>query len=250
MKENSPPLDIIKFASIENEQLLVSLANNKEELALISHIQGLYEAALEHEEIGVNEVVIFQLLVFIHYHFLFSNMCLMRCHLSEAFASTRAAIDAALIAAVIINDRSKYATQKFPFDGQLNRYFGNLCKDGKSLPHPLVPALLELHKKFSMFASHADIGSFVHRASIDKKTPEQDLIFIEYFQFARNKTERKIHSLTLLHIYVMLLDIFSVFFVTEKELLSIEWRNEISNLGAHIERQAEALREQINSEKE
>jgi len=28
-------------------------------------------------------------------------MCLMRCHLSEAYASTRSAIDAALIAAVI-----------------------------------------------------------------------------------------------------------------------------------------------------
>ncbi|MDA0782200.1 MAG: hypothetical protein PQ612_09315 [Rickettsiales bacterium] len=103
----NPPLDIIKFASIENEQLLVSIANNKEELAIISRIQGLYAPALEHKEIGENEMVIFQLLHFIHYHFLFSNMCLMRCHLSEAFASTRTAIDAALIATMIIDDRSK-----------------------------------------------------------------------------------------------------------------------------------------------
>jgi hypothetical protein len=251
--KNNPPLDIIKFASIENEQLLVSLANNQEELALHSHVQGLYEAALNHTEIGMNEMVILQLLVFIHYHFLFSNMCLMRCHLSEAYASTRAAIDAALIAAVIIDDRSKqveYATRKRPFNGGLNNYLKGLITGNKPLPHRLVPTLLELYGKFSIFASHADIGSFVHRVTIDKTSSQQDLIFVEYFQFAKNKTERKIHNLTLLHVYVMLLDIFASFFVVEEKLLPDTWFMEMQELGAYIERHLKVLQTELSVEQE
>jgi hypothetical protein len=178
----------------------------------------------------------------------------MRCHLSEAYASTRAAIDAGLIAAVIIDDRSKqveYATNEPPFkNGQLNRHLKNLIKDQKPLPHRLVPALLDLHGKFSMFASHADIGSFVHRATINKINPQQDFVFIEYFQFAKNKAERKIHNLTLLHVYVMLLDVFSSFFVTEKKLLPAEWYNELHQLGAHIERQVKGYQTELASQKE
>jgi len=81
-----------------------------------------------------NEVVIFQLLTVTHYHFLFSTACLMRCHLSEAFASARVAIDAALIAAQIIYDRASqtaYAKREKPFDS-FARYLGNLIKDKKS----------------------------------------------------------------------------------------------------------------------
>ena len=249
--KDTPPLDVIKFASIEHEQFLVSLANDKEELALHSHVQGLYAAALNHTEIGVNEMVILQLLVFIHYHFLFSTSCMMRRHLSEAYASTRAAIDAALIAAVIIDDRSKqveYATKKYPFDGQLNRHLKNLIKDNKPLPHRLVPTLLDSYGKFSMFASHADIGSFVHRVTINKTDSQQDLIFMEYFQFAKNKTERKIHNLTLLHTYVMLLDIFAPFFVAKEKLLPEVWFTEMQELGAHIERQVKVYRTELASQ--
>jgi len=180
-------------------------------------------------------------------------MCLMRCHLSEAYASTRSAIDAALIAAVIIDDRSKqveYATQKKPFDGQLNRYLKNLIKDNKSLPHRLIPTLLDSYGKFSMFASHADIGSFAHRTTIDKINPKQDFVSIEYFQFAKNKTEHKIHNITLLHVYVMLLDVFAPFYITEQKLLPAEWYNKIQELGANIERQVKDLQKQLASEKE
>src|SRR5205807_624125 len=100
------PLDLFKFVSIENEQLMVSLAKDREQFGVISHIQGLYDAACSNREANENDIVVFQLLTFTHYHFLFSTACLMRCHLSEAFASARAAIDAALIAAQIIHDRA------------------------------------------------------------------------------------------------------------------------------------------------
>src|SRR5882672_7531897 len=93
--------------------------------------------------VGENEFVLFQLLTFTHYHFLYALACLMRCHLSEAFASARAAIDAALIAAQIIHDRASqvaYTKREKPFDN-FARYLGNLIRDGKPLPLPLVPSL-------------------------------------------------------------------------------------------------------------
>ncbi len=97
----------------------------------------------------------------------------MRCHLSEAFASARAAIDAALIAAQIIHDRASqvaYTKREKPFDN-FARHLGNLIRDGKPLPHPLVPALRDLYKTISTFAGHADVGSFVHRVKLTEDYP-------------------------------------------------------------------------------
>ena len=65
-----------------------------------------------------------------------------------------------------------------------------LGKDGKPLPHPLVPVLFNLHKSFSRFASHADVDSFVHRVKVNG-APDEMMLTVEYFQFAENQTERK-----------------------------------------------------------
>jgi hypothetical protein len=137
------PLDLLKFVAVENEQFMISLVKDREAFRAISHIQGLYDAACSNRATSENDMVVFQLLSFTHYHFLFSAACLMRCHLSEAFASARAAIDAALIAAQIIHDRASqvaYTKRKEPFDN-FARYLGNLIRYGKPLPHPLVRRL-------------------------------------------------------------------------------------------------------------
>jgi len=42
----SVPPNLIQFVSMEGEQFLVSLANNRDDLAIISRLQGLYDAAL------------------------------------------------------------------------------------------------------------------------------------------------------------------------------------------------------------
>ena len=138
------PIDIIRFVGIEHEQFLISLANNPDDIKVINHIQGLYNAATADMTVDENEFVLFQLLTFTHYHFLFATSCIMRCHLSEAFASVRVAVDAALIAAQIIHDRAfagRLRREK-PFD-KLMRHYKNLLRDGKPLPHPLVPELME-----------------------------------------------------------------------------------------------------------
>jgi hypothetical protein len=240
------PLDLLRFVSIENEQFLISLANNRDELKILSYIQGLYDAATAEKSVDKNDMAVFQLLTFTHYHFLFSTACLMRCHLSEAFASARAGIDGALVGAQIIHDRASqvaYTKREKPFDN-FARYLGNLIKDKKPLPHPLVPDLFSLHKSFSSFAAHADVGSFVHRVKFTGE-PDRRILTFEYFQFSPNDTERKIHAMTLFHTFIMVLDVFSDFLVAEQKVVPKEWQDELRGLGQAIERHHDELKKAL-----
>lgn len=236
------PLDILKFVSLENEQFLVSLANNQEELQVHRQLQGLYDAALSNVTVHENDVAIIQMLTFTHYHFLFSTASLMRCHLSEAFASARAAIDGALIGAQIIWDRPSqiaYTKRQKPFD-KLNRHLRNLINNNQPLPHGLIPALLKLHDQFSSFASHADINSFVHR--IEFSNEPETLMAVQYFQFAQNESERKYHTLALLHTFVMILDVFADFLIAEQKTVPEQWRDVLHQIGTGIERKTDGFK--------
>jgi hypothetical protein len=242
------PLDLLRFVAIENEQFMVSLTNNRNELAVLSHLHGLYSAAMSGRTVHENDFAIFQMLTFAHYHFLFSTASLMRCHLSEAFASARAAIDGALIGAQIIHDRASqiaYTRREKPFDN-FARYLGNLIKDGKPLPHPLVGVLFDLHKTYSTFSTHADIGSFVHRVRLPEGD-EPKILSVQYFQFSQDPIEREIHAFTLFHVFVLILDVFSDFLVGEKGFLTEEWRAELHGLGKSIERHHAKLKGHVGA---
>ena len=242
------PPNIFEFLSMEEHQLLISARKMGEEFGAIGRVEGFYKAAMSWREVRQDDFVIFQLLTFTHYHFLYTLACQMRCHLSEAFASARAAIDAALIAAYIINDRAAqvaYAKREKPFDN-FARHLGNMIKDGKPLPHRLMPTLIGQQKKISMFAAHADINSFVHRV----RRSEEDgrpMVGIEYFQFARDDDERKLHTYTLLHTSLMVLDVFSEFLVSEQGVVPPEWAEHLHKLGAAIERRAAELQEAVRA---
>ena len=108
MPENvyDEPHDLLHFVSQEHHQFLISIANEREELRAVNHLQGLYHAALSRVKLTDKaDLIVYQLLGFTRYHFLFATACLFRCHLSEAFGSLRSAIDGALVAAYIIKDR-------------------------------------------------------------------------------------------------------------------------------------------------
>jgi len=192
------PINLLHFVSVEHEQFLISMVKSREEFDAHSHLQGLFQAALSQTEVAEDDMVLIQLLAFIHYHFVYSHACLFRCHLSEAFASARSAIDAALIGAFIIKDRSlqvQYLKREPPFNN-LARRLGNMARDKKPMPHHLVPALRDIHGKLSRFASHADIDSFMHRVEIMEKDAKPHVL-IQYFQFASNDVRRKLHFVQL-----------------------------------------------------
>lgn len=243
------PPNLLQFLGMEEQQLLVSLAKMQEEMGYIAQLEGLYGAATSDKEVRQDDYVIFQLLTFTHYHFLFTLACQMRCHMSEAYASARAAIDAALIGAHIIKERAaqvSYAKREKPFDN-FARYLGNLIKDGKPLPHPLMATLIDQQKKISTFAAHADVGSFIHRVRDTTDGSGNRMLAVEYFQFAREDDERKLYTLNLLHTFVMVLDVFADFLIDEQRAVPAAWKDQLHRLGAVIERRAKELREQVKA---
>ena len=205
------PPDLLQFASTEHQQFFTNLVNCHEEIGILAALHALYEAALSNRTIGPGDAIILHLLIFVHYHFLFSSMTYMRAHSAEAFSSTRVAIDATLIATHIIQDRASqadYYNRKPPFL-QMVRHYKNRIKDNKSLPHRLIPNLLQRYDLCSTYASHADVNSFAHRTTITRG-PDPMLSF-GYFQYPTDPMKHRRHFLFLLHSYVICLDLFSDF---------------------------------------
>lgn len=243
-------LHLLNFVSKEHENFLVSLVNNKDDLQIYNQLQGLYNAVLRNMTSKEDDQVIFQLLILTHYHLLYSTANMMRCHLSDAYASVRIAVDAALIASCIIEDRSlqvAYAKREKPFD-KLNRHLKNLIKANKPLPHRLIPELIKIHDHLSSFASHADVNTFFHRYRQETKEDGTELFGVEYFQFSRDADERQIHSLNLFHAFVMILDVFSGFLVNEVKRVPQAWKQQLYSLGKKMEQHAEILRKRVNSD--
>jgi hypothetical protein len=243
MSTSEPPLpNLLGFIEDENKEFQVSLARDRADIAVWDQIQEFYEAALREVEVHEDEIAIVQILTFSHYHFLTAMAALMRCHLSEMFGAVRVGIDAALIGAQIIADRGSqiaWLKREKPFDN-LARYYGNLIKDKRRLPHALIPELLALHKKLSSVSSHADVGTFVHRTKMTKERDGQR-IFIKYFQCSDDRPQRRIHALFLAHAFVMILDVFSDFLVDEQKAVPPRWRLDLRAFGARIEREHKAL---------
>jgi hypothetical protein len=77
-----------------------------------------------------------------------------------------------------------------------------------------------------------------------KLTEEGDdtLFSVEYFQFSQNDIVRQIHGLSVFHTYVMVLDVFSDFLVSEQKAVPKEWQDELHGLGQAIERQHDTLK--------
>jgi hypothetical protein len=231
---------------VENENFLNTLASFSEEKRMLADLQRLFAEALVEKEIHENDLVLFQLLSFSHYHFLFALSCFMRSHLSEAMSSVRVAIDAALIASEIIRRpelQVAYVRREKPFD-KLNRHLKNLVKNGAPLHHT-IPLLLNLHDTCSSFASHADVNSFVHRVEFFQHGDKQRAAF-GYFQFSRDHMVRKIHTLNIFHPFVMILDLFADYLIDEQKRVPPEWKERVYTLGGFIEQRVTFLRSQVS----
>jgi hypothetical protein len=239
-------LDLLDFVAKEDNNFRISAAHRPDELAIVAQLQALYVAAVPNVAVHENDMAVFQLLVLTHCYFLSAVAAMMRCHLSEAFGSARIAIDAAMVAAQIIADPASqiaYANKTAPFDNYM-RYLGNLVAAGRPLPHPLIPHLRALYSNISQFSNHADAGSFVHRIEFCKEPGKQQTV-VNYFQFSENDTEREIHALSLFHVFVLVLDVFSDFLVVKQKLVPIAWQEELRALGGALERRARELRETL-----
>jgi hypothetical protein len=108
-----------------------------------------------------------------------------------------------------------------------------------------MPVLIDQQKKISTFAVHADVGSFIHRVTETDTDDGTRMMAVEYFQFARTADERKFHTLSMLHSYVMILDVFADFLVEEQKAVPQAWKTHLHTLGADLERRAGELKDKV-----
>ena len=117
--------NVIEFVSKDQENFLISLVKDRELFLLHSQLHAFYAAAIKEIEGSDRDLPLVQLLLFLHFQFLFAQASFMRgYHLSVALGSARGAIDAALIGAYIIHDRAAgeaYAKGEPPFDNFARR---------------------------------------------------------------------------------------------------------------------------------
>ena len=100
------PSDFLEYLGVETGNLLISLNNHRTEFEMFSRLDALYRTAFRDGRVdSADDLIIPQLLLLVHYHYYYSAATLLRCHLSDALASMRTAIEAGLTAYRIIEDR-------------------------------------------------------------------------------------------------------------------------------------------------
>jgi len=110
-----------------------------------------------------------------------------------------------------------------------------------------VPELVKLQKTLGTFTSHADIGAFTHRVDTTREDRVRQ-IRVQYFQYSKTTAERQIHALTLFHVFVMVLDVFSEFVALEHRIVPKEWQFEIIRIGTELEREVARLKATLPTE--
>jgi len=103
--------------------------------------------------------------------------------------------------------------------------------------------LIERHDLCSQFASHADADVFAHRSRLITEDNNPDAYAtVEYFQFARDKTERRMQFLWLLNTFAVILSTFESFLHDEQKVVPDAWAKELQGLGARTE----SVRDQLS----
>lgn len=103
-----PQTNLLEFIGAEQTNLLVMMTKCHVEIAKIfPHLDGAYQAPIGFIDVNIKDEhkkTILSLYLFTHYHLYFSTVCLLRCHISDSFGSTRKAIDATLTAYQLIEE--------------------------------------------------------------------------------------------------------------------------------------------------
>ena len=235
-------INFLKFLGGEEQNILTTLVNLRQDFDVFSHLDSLYRAPFGLIDVPVGEELIPSLYLFVHFHLYFSVACLGRSHFSECLASTRKAIDASLSAYEMILDPSSQPlyekrNNRFQF---IKAHIARARKADLSR-YPLAVELLELHNICSEFGSHADVSSFVHRVEMQNTgQPGKSTLLFHYYQFPRDRHEYHIYFVETLLTFHQMLIIFQDFIASKAIGLQVGWHEEIAKLGSVLEKERAA----------
>jgi hypothetical protein len=102
--------------------------------------------------------------------------------------------------------------------------------------------LIKQHDLCSRYASHADADVFAHRSRVVAEDGNPDAyVTVEYFQFARDKAERRVEFLWLLNTFCIVLTVFAPFLHDEQGVVPEAWVKELQGLDAKTMRVRDEL---------
>lgn len=230
-------LNLLEFLGNEQTNLLVSIHTLRQEMDFFAALDHLYQQAVRGlPEVSDQHAVPAQLLIYCHYHLYFSMATILRCHLSDALTSLRTAIEAGLHAYRIIEGHGT-AEQYVGRDRSFLQTVKTIRKARKSDASvlPLAAPLIKVHEGCSQFAAHADFDSFAHRLHV-VRNGGRSLMKVNYFQKPEKTSEFQFYIMTLLHSFVVILNLFEKLLTIDLQATGDEWSAELRQLGAVIER--------------
>lgn len=204
--------NLIEFISREENNLLTTMANFREDLDQFPKVDGHFQAPGDYLSVPASDQhgrTILALYLFTHYHLYLSFVTLMRCHLSDSLASTRKAIDATLTA-YRLHIEPATLDQYFNEHGSYRRITRTIERARKADPNafPLAPLLLHLHGVCSQYGSHSDISSFAHRIKVVPLDSDKAIVEHLMFQYPEDPAEFRYYLASTLSAYMLMLGIF------------------------------------------
>lgn len=209
-----PPGNLMSFLAAEHESELVSTHKHGPDLDMLSHIDGLFQAPIQHFDIPKGQRAIAQLYLFIHYHLYSTISNLMRMHVAEALGCERKAIDAALSAYEMVLDSGSipaYEAREWKFLSI--KSFIEKARKKDAGAYPLAEELVKTWDMCSEFGSHADDSSFALR--LDQvpiaSNPDQQLLYFLYFQVPQTLDEAHLYYVDAFSTFLTMTRIFEPF---------------------------------------
>lgn len=242
-KEDSQEINFSSYLETEEQNLRLSFVFLGNKIDFFYRLDDVYKELLyQFDNIKDIEgsLLIFNQYCFVHYHLYFSISCLLRCHLSDCYASTRKAIDASFITYETLL-RPEFA-KEYLGDDSGSRSYMYLKKNIQqainqdSRAYPLAKPLLKKYDLFSKIGSHADPDCVLTgRVKVNKisESGKTTLKFL-YFQNPENRTMMELHYMQTLSTYYEILRIFYLFFEKVKNSIKTEWNDKYESLGVAI----------------
>jgi len=209
-----PRRNLLQFLAEEHACELVSVHKHPLHLHLFTAVDGLFQAPIPYCETPPGLGTVSQLYLLVQYQLYAAMSSSMRLHQSEAYSSTRVAIDATLSAYRIIEKPELHALyQARDYSFQTVARFMKRERTKNPLSFPLAGEMLVAWDHCSQFGSHADVSSFFYRMETlpDIDDASKQMLQFMFFQQPENDALAALHYSELLHTFMLMCEVFDPF---------------------------------------
>lgn len=217
------------FAGIEEENVLINIANLGEDFFYIIHLDTLYMSCLNSEIDKKNlELPVFLYLIS-HNEFYIGMISFLRMHKTQSFRCLRAALDSVFTAYYLLKYPDKISLYLNKIEVQKNKEWNKIFLNIKRTikkdidNFPLAGDLLEIHEFCSIYA-HSDALGILHKYDLDK---ERSRLEAKYFDYETTEDYKKWLAFLLFFFFKIFLIFWNEIFISMVGDKQEEIRNKI-----------------------